>query len=168
MSSGGAFVGGLTSVQSMCQINHLGKETCLGHAVSLPRPPYLKLAVWHTPSLVPCNVASFCDGVYILGIMMWELWSGAQTPYLNLRNQEVKGKVCNVYIDKNVIKALRSLGIIPFHSYLMVTASESLETVLMKYTLSCTTVGTWLAYLFQALHSLALSSMLLHWSMISG
>ena len=24
---------------------------------------------------------------------MWELWSGAQTPYLDLRNQEVKGKV---------------------------------------------------------------------------
>ena len=44
---------------------------------------------------------------------MWELWSGAQTPYLNLRNPEVKGKVCKVYIDKNVIKALRSLRIIP-------------------------------------------------------
>ena len=27
------------------------------------------------------------------GVVMWELWSGAQTPYLDLRNQEVKGKV---------------------------------------------------------------------------
>ena len=27
------------------------------------------------------------------GVVMWELWSGAQTPYLELRNQEVKGKV---------------------------------------------------------------------------
>ena len=27
------------------------------------------------------------------GVLMWELWSGALTPYLDLRNQEVKGKV---------------------------------------------------------------------------
>ena len=29
----------------------------------------------------------------IVGVVMWELWSGAQTPYLDLYNQEVKGKV---------------------------------------------------------------------------
>ena len=27
------------------------------------------------------------------GVIMWELSSGAQTPYLDLRNQEVKDKV---------------------------------------------------------------------------
>ena len=35
------------------------------------------------------------------GVVMWELWSGAQTPYLDLRNQEVKGKVnatCGIHI----------------------------------------------------------------------
>ena len=43
---------------------------------------------------------------------MWELWSGAQTPYLDLRNQEVKGKVnatCGIefHIKKNARSKFR-------------------------------------------------------------
>lgn len=42
------------------------------------------------------SIVTLCDVIMVdfyTGVVMWELWSGAQTPYLNLRNSEVKGKV---------------------------------------------------------------------------
>ena len=48
----------------------------------------------------PIHWCDTCDVIMVgfhPGVVMWELWSGAQTPYLDLRNQEVKGKVNATY-----------------------------------------------------------------------